>query len=130
MPSFSCLHSANVPRSPQRRSQRYLRGAAWLLEGLPRCLLQHACCPCLLQPLLEGPTIDGFLFPALAISGAVDIPIIEQLGELAETQLIILCGCLSNCLDIRRYALGARGWRHLHDWWFWAWHTSLCGVWL
>src|SRR2546428_13075012 len=100
MPSFSCLHSANVPRSPQRRSQRYLRGAAWLLEGLPRCLLQHACCPGLLQPLLEGPTIAGFLFPPLAVPAGVEIPFYDQLGELAETKLIILCGCWSNGLEI------------------------------
>src|SRR6266699_6968790 len=69
---------------------------AWKEVTLP---LQHAGAPGLLQPLLKRPSVDGFLGPALAIFGAVDLAVKQELAQGSQPQLVVLHRGLRNALD-------------------------------
>src|SRR6266567_5472963 len=70
--------------------------------------LEHAGAPRLLQPLLKRATIDGFLLPGLAIAGAVDVAVEQELAQVRQGQRVVLRRGLRNALDVHREGLRAR----------------------
>jgi hypothetical protein len=76
-------------RGARSRRRRMCPPSARASAGPP---LEPARAPGLVQPLLERATIDRFLLPGVAIAGAVDLPVVEQLAQFRERQLVIV-GC-------------------------------------
>src|SRR2546428_571213 len=78
---------------------------AWKEVPLP---LEHAGAPGLLQPLLERAAVHGFLCAALAISGAVNVAVKQELAEIRQTELVVLHRGLRNAVDVHRERLWGR----------------------
>jgi len=71
---------------------------------------EHAGAPRRLQPLLKRATIDGFLLPGLAIAGAGDVAVEQELAQVRQGQRVVLRRGLRNALDMHREGLRAQRW--------------------
>src|SRR4029434_9036570 len=61
--------------------------------------LEQASAPGLIQPLLERAPLDRFLLPGVAIAGAADLPVVEQLAQFREREFVIVRRRLRNGLQ-------------------------------